>query len=129
MGLIYAPLRLVNPRRPEQPPMAVEALVDTGAIHLCLPPGIAAALGLETCSERPVTLADGSQRTVPYVGPLEVRFGDRACFVGALVLGDRVLMGAVPIEDLDLVISPARQTVVVNPASPDAPSAIVMRAA
>jgi hypothetical protein len=41
------------------------------------------------------------------------------------VLGDTVLLGAVPMEDMDLVISPARQTIVVNPKSPNIPSAVV----
>jgi len=45
--------------------------------------------------------------------------------VRALVIGDSVLMGAVPMEDMDLVVSPAGQTVTVNPKSPNIPSALV----
>jgi hypothetical protein len=62
---------------------------------------------------------------VPYVGPIQIRFQNRTCFTGALVLGDSVLLGAVPMEDMDLVISPSRQTIVVNPKSPNMPSAVV----
>jgi hypothetical protein len=58
---------------------------------------------------------------------VEVTFGNRSCFVGALVLGDEVLLGAVPMEDLDLVISPGRRTVEVNPDSPNIPSSVVKR--
>ena len=54
-----------------------------------------------------------------------VGFENRTCFTGALVLGDTVLMGAVPLEDMDLVIHPREQTLTVNPLSPDVPSAIV----
>jgi hypothetical protein len=43
---------------------------------------------------------------IDYVGPLLVRFRDRTCFVGAFVMGDEVLLGAVPMEDMDLVIDP-----------------------
>ena len=62
---------------------------------------------------------------MPYVGPVEVQFNNRRCYVGALVLGDEVLLGAVPMEDMDLVVSPSRQTVVVNPESPNIPSSVV----
>ena len=65
--------------------------------------------------------------TVPYVGPVQVRFANRSCFTGALVLGDDVLSGSIPLEDMDLVISPRRQQVTVNPESPHLPSAIVKR--
>ena len=41
---------------------------------------------------------------------------------GALVLGDEILLGAVPMEDMDLVVSPATRSVTVNPASPNVPS-------
>lgn len=66
---------------------------------------------------------------MPYVGPISVRFGKRQCFVGALVLGDEVLLGAVPMEDMDLVLNPARQEVTVNPASPNIPHSRVKKAA
>ena len=69
-----------------------------------------------------MTLADGSRRLVPYGGPVEVRFGNRRCFVGAMLMGDEVQLGAIPMDDLDLVIQPLTRTVVVNPASPDMPS-------
>ena len=63
---------------------------------------------------------------VPYVGPIRVSFGKRFCFVGALVLGDEVLLGAVPMEDIYLVISPSRREITVDPASPNIPHARVI---
>ena len=77
---------------------------------------------LERLDEREVTTADGVKRRCPYVGPIEVRFGSRACFTGALVLGDEIVLGAVPMEDMDLVVSPATRSVTANPASPNVPS-------
>ena len=44
---------------------------------------------------------------------------------GAMVIGESVLLGAVPMEDLDLVVAPSRQTITVNPNSPNIPSAVV----
>ena len=41
------------------------------------------------------------------------------------MLGDSVLMGAVPMEDMDLVINPSTQKVCVKPESPNIPSALV----
>jgi hypothetical protein len=64
-------------------------------------------------------LADGSQTLVPYVGPIEIRFKNRIGFGGALVMGDQALLGAIPMEDMDLVIIPKTRTVDVNPNSPN----------
>jgi clan AA aspartic protease len=125
MGLVYTAITLKNSRQPELRPVEASALVDIGALHLCIPEHVAIQLRLEQLYEREVTTADGSKRLCPYVGPVEVRFGDRACFTGALVLGDEVLLGAVPMEDMDLVVSPAMRTVTVNPASPNIPSSTV----
>lgn len=123
MGLTRTPIQLRNPVRPDQAALQVQALADTGAMYLCLPLAVAAELGLSELERRDVTLADGSRRQVPYGGPVEVRFGNRRCFVGAMLMGDEVLLGAIPMEDLDLVIQPLTRTVMVNPASPDMPSA------
>lgn len=49
--------------------------------------------------------------------------------MGALVLGDEVLLGAIPMEDMDLVVNPRDRTVDVNPASPNIASGIAKRAA
>jgi hypothetical protein len=45
------------------------------------------------------------------------------------VLGDEVLLGAIPIKDMDLVVNPRDRTVDVNPASPNIASGIAKRAA
>jgi clan AA aspartic protease len=125
VGLVYASITLGNPRQPELRRLAIQALVDTGAMHLCIPEHVSFQLRLQQVEEREVTTADGSKRLCPYVGPIEVRFGERTCFTGALVLGDEVLLGAVPMEDMDLVVSPSMRTVTVNPNSPNIPSSTV----
>lgn len=75
--------------------------------------------------DREVTTADRKKLLCPYAAPIEVTFGNRACYVGALVLGDEVLLGAVPMEDLDLVLCPRTRTITVNPDSPNIPTAKV----
>ena len=53
---------------------------------------VALQLGLEELEKRPVTIANGSSHLVPYVGPIRVDFEKRFCFVGALVLGNEILL-------------------------------------
>ncbi len=125
MGLIHAEVDLSNPGRSELASLQVSALVDTGAITLCIPEHIAVQLDLAELEKREVATADGRHLPVPYVGPVRVRFANRSCFTGALVLGDSVLLGSIPMEDMDLVVNPRRRCVTVNPESPDMPSAVV----
>jgi len=129
MGHIWAEISLSNPRDRDLEQVAVKALADTGAMMLCIPEHLAMQLKLDFEVTREVTLANGQSKSVPYVGPIMVNFGKRYCYVGALVLGDEVLLGVVPMEDMDLVLNPARQEVTVNPASPNIPHSRVKRAA
>jgi clan AA aspartic protease len=126
MGLVNGHLILRNPRLPELEAVPVNALVDTGAVHLCIPEHVRIQLKLEAIDQKEVTLADGSRKLVPYVGPIEIRFKNRTGFAGALVLGDQVLMGAIPMEDMDLVVIPRTRTIDVNPESPNISSSVAM---
>lgn len=118
VGITNAVVELRNPRRRDLEPIEIEAMADTGSMHLCIPASIQDALELEALEERPVVLADGTRRSVPYVGPIELRYAGRVGFTGALVMGDQPLLGLVPMEDMDLVVVPKTQRVVPNPANP-----------
>lgn len=124
MGLVNAKVSLKNPRKPELEAIEVEALADSGALHLCIPEHIKIQLKLDEIDKKEVTIADGSKKVVPYVGPIEVRFKNRVGFVGALVLGDQALLGAIPMEDMDLIIVPNTRTLDVNPSSPNIATSI-----
>lgn len=126
MGLVNGHLQLKNPRLAELAAVEVVALVDTGALHLCIPEHVRIQLKLEAIDEKEVTLADGSKQLVPYVGPIEIKFKNRIGFSGALVLGTQVLLGAIPMEDMDLIVIPKTRTVDVNPDSPNIAPSIVM---
>lgn len=102
-------------------PVTVTALVDTGAAHLCIPDHVALQLGLAAIEQREVVISDGTTLVVDYVGPIGVRFSARESFVGGLVLGKDVLLGTIPLSDLDLVIEPRSGSVTVNPESPNIP--------
>ena len=125
MGHIFTEIELSNPREQRLAPLKVNALADTGALMLCIPEHVALQLKLSTESVREVLMADGRNMDVPYVGPIKVSFQERFCYVGALVLGDEVLLGAVSMEDMDLVVNPGRREITVDPASPNIPHARV----
>jgi len=128
MGLTNAKILLRNPRRPELQPVEVDALADTGSVHVCIPEQVQIQLELEIIDKKAVTLADGSRKIVPYVGPIELRFKNRVGFAGALVMGDQVILGAIPMEDMDLVVIPGTRTVDVNPNSPNIGTSIAKKA-
>ena len=125
MGYVHAEIELSNPKDNSIGRLNAVALVDTGALTLCIPEHVRLQLALEEVEKREITTADGRSSLVPYVGPVMVRFRNRTAFVGALVLGDEVLLGAVPMEDMDLVVIPSSRTLEVNPQSPNFPHALV----
>ena len=124
MGLVKTKILLKNSAEPHIDPLEVEALVDSGAVHLCIPEHVQIQLRLKEIDQKEVILADGSRRLVPYVGPLEIHFRTRTGFAGALVLGDEVLLGAIPMEDMDLIVHPRNRTLEVNPSSPNVATSI-----
>jgi clan AA aspartic protease len=125
MATISLDIQLSNPAAPQLKPMTATALVDMGATTLCIPEFVAIQLQLQETEKRVVNTADGKSQVVPYMGPLKIQYEGRTCYTGAIVMGDTMLMGAIPLEDMDLILLPAERKVVVNPKSPNIPSAIV----
>ncbi len=74
MGLVKAEITLRNPKHDELRKMGVEALVDTGALHLCIPEHVANQLNLKALYKRDITTADRKEHLCPYVGPIGVQF-------------------------------------------------------
>lgn len=121
MGFVHTDLVLSNPRS-DVAAVRASALVDTGALHLHIPESVARQLELPIERFRRVTFADGREMEAPYVGPICVRVGDRECYVGGMVFGDEILLGAIPMEDLDLLVDSARRQVV--PRDPRGPVSV-----
>ncbi len=123
MGLTYAHLTLTNLFT--QQVVTFRALVDTGATFMCVTEEIAHQLGFDTTevSTQFVRTADGRQLKVPKIAPIEIAFENRTYVTEALVLGDEPLMGALPLEAMDLIVDPTQQRVIVNPAHPNYPVA------
>jgi len=134
MGLVMTKIKLSNyiefhaAKNGLLPPDAVrsievDALADTGAIELCIPEELVEVLGVTVMRHRRVTVADGRKLEVAIVGPLEVEVLGRGTFADAIVLprGTRPLLGALQMEQLDLVVVPRTGEVIGNPAHPDGP--------
>jgi clan AA aspartic protease len=119
MGLIYADIRLENDLRPDLLPATARALVDSGAINLCIPQELAAQLALKVRKRRVVQMADGSTREVEIVAPVTVHFENRETTTTAMVIGDEVLLGAIPMQDLDVLIDPRNERVILPPDRPN----------
>jgi len=128
MGYVYAEIELINGddlafnRRGLLPDneirkVTTRALVDSGAYDLIINQEIKERLNLPVLGKRVIKLADETQLEVEIVGPVQVRFEDRVTIVIALVLPEteEVLLGAIPLEGLDVIIDPLRERLLVNP--------------
>jgi clan AA aspartic protease len=131
MGLIHAEIELIsgddlalNRRgfiKPDEiKRIKVSALVNTGVYMLSINEQIKLQLDLQVLDEQEAELAYGTLRKVNIVGPVEVRFENRRTTVDAVVLPNEteVLLGAIHQEDLDVLIDPKAQKLIVNPAHP-----------
>lgn len=117
--MIMAEIKLSNPRDDSIMPIDVEAMADTGATYLCIPEDVYDKLDLEICEYREVTIANGQNIKVPYVGPVRLEFKNRFCYTGALVMGNQVLLGMIPMTDMDLVLIPKTASIDINPEHPN----------
>ena len=108
MGLVYSQITLSNPIKNDLLPVVIKCLVDTGATYLVLPQHVATQLQLSVLETREATTADGGSHIVPYAGPVKVSFENRNCFVGAIIMGDEVLLGTIPMEDMPVRLPSVR---------------------
>lgn len=126
MGLVYTKITLSNPVQGANI-QAIETtcLVDIGVTYLCIPEHLAIQLGFQEIQKREITTADGKSQLVSYIRPVKVAFEDRVCFAGAMVIGDECLLGAIPMEDMDLIVHPKFRKVTVNPENPNIAKGLV----
>jgi len=88
----------------------VTAVVDTGAITLVISEEIRQKLGLRIKRKRRATLADGTASYYGETGPVNVHWKDRDSVCTAYVLPNTntVLLGAIPLEEMDLIVHPKK---------------------
>ena len=134
MGLVYAEIKLINSddialnrrgylKKEEIREMQVTAMVDNGATMLAINENIKNQLGLVAIYKQSAQLADGTFLDLEVVGPVEVRFENRISTCNAMVLpGDsEILLGAIPMEEMDVLIHPKENRLIVNPEHPIKP--------
>ena len=96
-------------------------LIDSGAYMMAFNETIQSLLELPFIENRKVRVTD--ERVVEYlvVGPIAVRFTNRKALCDGFVLpGDtEPLLGAIPMEEMDVLVHPQRRQLVVNPEHPD----------
>ncbi|MBC7778228.1 MAG: hypothetical protein H7246_22535 [Phycisphaerae bacterium] len=132
MGLVYANVELLNATdvdmaarhqigEDEIRHLEISCMVDTGAVMLIINEEIRATLGLTIRGIRQSRLADKRPIELPVAGPVEVRYEGRFCTTNALVLPGEgePLLGAIPMEEMDLWVNPNRQ--MLNPVHPEGP--------
>ena len=125
MGMVYANITLknatdlINVQRgiigeAEMRQTTVQAVVDTGAGTLIITEALRQELGLDLKGERWVTLANKTTAKCKYTDAVEVHWENRSSLVRPIVLegSDEVLLGAIPLEDMDLIVDPARQILI-----------------
>jgi len=131
MGLVYAAITLINGEdlilakrniigEDEIKQMTVNMLVDSGAYMMAINETIQEQLQLPLKEKRKAQMANGNVEEYEVVGPIEVKFKNRRCTIDAMVLpGDsEPLLGSIPMEDMDVLIHPLRQELIVNPEHP-----------
>ena len=101
--------------------MRVTMMVDSGAWMMCINENIQSVLKLPFIEQRTYQMATGITATHDVVGPVDVKFSNRRALCSALVLpGDsEPLLGAIPMEEMDVLIHPNRQELIVNPKHPE----------
>jgi clan AA aspartic protease len=134
MGLVYADIKLTNVddlalakrkiiKKEAVRSMEVVAMVDSGAYMMAINETVQKQLGLDITDIQYASLADGQVIELNVVGPIEIRFANRRTICEAVVLsGDgEILLGAIPMEAMDVLIHPREQKLIVNPKHPIKP--------
>ena len=122
MGLVYADITISNLidvglerrgflKKPEIRQTTVTAMVDTGAATIIIDEDTRQKLGLEIVGDKGAELADGTKHRYAITEPVEIQWKDRTAVCYAMVVpgSNDVLLGAIPLEIMDLIIHPSKQ--------------------
>ena len=132
MGLVYAEIELINADdlalvrrfkldKDEVKRIRLNMLADSGAYMMAINETIQEQLDLPLLEKRKAQMADSSVVEYAVVGPIQLKFKNRTAVCNAFVLpGDsEPLLGAIPMEEMDVLIHPQRQELIVNPEHPN----------
>jgi clan AA aspartic protease len=134
MGLVYANIELINLEDeflqkanllPQERirKLAARMNVDSGAYMMCINESTQIQLGLKSLRKQSAIMANGDVVEMDIVGPIRVNFENRTCTVDAYVLpgNNEMLLGAIPMEYMDVLIHPKENKLIVNPEHPTMP--------
>ena len=132
MCLVYADIELINADdiafakrniigEDEIKRVHISMLVDSGAYMMAINETIQQQLDLPIIEKRKVQVASDEVIEYNVAGPIRVHFANRTAICNAFVLpGDaEPLLGAIPMEEMDVLIHPQRQELIVNPEHPN----------
>ena len=125
MGTVFAEITLVNAadhvnaakgqlKEEETRSVTVKAIVDTGAMSLVINEETRQKLGLGIWGKKSALMANGQRANCNETEPVVVQWGDRQTACPAVVIpGAKVtLLGAIPLEGMDLMVDPVNQKLV-----------------
>ena len=132
MGLVYADIEIINGMelemarrgfidKDEVKRMHLNLLVDTGSYMLAINENIQEIMQFPVVESKRAQLANGDVILCEVVSGVELRFKNRRSYCSAMVLpgNSEPLLGAIPLEEMDVLIHPLRQELIVNPEHPD----------
>jgi predicted aspartyl protease len=125
MGTTYDEITLINAtdvgmemrgliKEAEVRQTTVQVVADTGADTLVINEPVRAALGLRIIGPAQAWLADGQNHGCQVTETVEVTWKGRSmtCRPWLIANAPEVLLGAIPMEDLDIIVDPNRQCLV-----------------
>ena len=98
----------------------IDVLVDTGAYNLSINENLVAQLWLEIIGSQSFELADGEIKKFDVAEPVEIRFKNRTTSCNPIVLpgNTEMILGCIPLEDMDVLIDPRREVMELPPDRP-----------
>jgi predicted aspartyl protease len=135
MGYVYAEIDLTNDDHlvlnrhgylPEEKVRRVtcRALVDSGSYDLVINEEIREQLALPLVGRDWVQLADDTLLQIDLAGPIHVRFQNQTTLLHSAIVmpaASEILLGAYPMQGLDVYIDPKTERLLVHPQGPDNP--------
>ncbi|MCL2319153.1 MAG: retroviral-like aspartic protease family protein [Treponema sp.] len=125
MGTVHAEITLKNPidiadykrgfiKEHDVRSVTVTAVVDTGAMTLVINEELRQKLGLIIKEEKPVLIANGQRIKCKVTEAVDIHWKNRGSSQRAVIIpgAEKVLLGAIPLEDMDLIVNPVTQELV-----------------
>ena len=94
--------------------VTVNSIVDTGSMSLVITEELRQKLGLRINGEKSVRTANGQRVSCGLTEAVEIHWKNRISILSAVVIpgAEFVLLGAIPLEDMDLMVNPVTQELV-----------------